>query len=82
MTDPAEPSAAQVLDAARRAFERGDYREVRRKLRPLLAGELEVEQRAEAEELLSRLRPDPFMAYLLLLCTLLLLAATLFAYRG
>jgi hypothetical protein len=75
-----EPSAHLAL--ARAALESGNFREVRRLVGPLLSTLPSGPERQEAEELWSRIQPDPWMSYLLVLSLLLLLAVTAFAYSS
>jgi len=75
-----EPSS--TLAQARAAFDQGNFAEVRRLVGPLLASLPSGSERDEAEELWSRIQPDPWMSYLLAVSLLLLLAVTLFAYSS
>ena len=54
---PGEPEA-RILADAERAFERGDYAQVRASLRGLLAGAPSEGARRDAEALLGRTAPD------------------------
>jgi hypothetical protein len=74
--------SSSVLEQAKAAFDRGNYAEVRRLVGPLLSSLPSCSERDEAEELWSRIQPDPWMSYLLVLSLLLLLAVTLFAYSS
>jgi len=76
MTQP--PSEA--LEQARAALEGGNYAEVRRLLRPLADEQAGSPEQEEAQALLARIEPDPWIGYLLLLTFLLLCAVTAFAY--
>jgi hypothetical protein len=71
-----EPNVAH----ARAAFDRGNYADVRRTLRPLLASLPDGPDRDEAEELWARIQPDPWMSYLLFLSLLLLVAVTVYSF--
>lgn len=77
MTEP-----GSTLARARAAFDQGNFAEVRRLVGPLLSSLPSGSERDEAEELWSRIQPDPWMSYLLALSLLLLLAVTLFAYSS
>jgi hypothetical protein len=74
--------SSSALEQAKAAFERGNYAEVRRLVSPLLASLPNGDERDEAEELWSRIQPDPWMSYLLVLSLLLLVAVTAFAYSS
>lgn|SRR5690606_4894605 len=76
------PPESTALESARLAFERGNYAEVRRLLRPLLAELPAGPERDDAEELWARIAPDPWMSYLLLLSLLLLVAVTVYVYAS
>lgn len=76
-SDKAEPLAAMA-----RAFERGDYCEVRR-LGAAVAESAEDEAiRERARAWVDRTRPDPLVRYLLLLTFILLVGVTIFAYSS
>lgn len=70
-----EPTAEQqkLLDA-RLCVERGDYAAARATARGLLATAVSDDVRKEAEEILSRLRPDRAAIYLTLGCLAFFLA--------
>ncbi len=69
------------VHAAERAYDRGDYAETRRLARSVLEGEASTEEKARAEELLGRLRPDRAAIGLLVACLLLFLLV-LSTYAG
>jgi hypothetical protein len=73
-------AANPSLEQARAAFARGNYAEVKRTLRLLLAELPDGPEREQAEELWSRLHPDPQLTYVLVLALLLLIAITVYAY--
>jgi hypothetical protein len=74
--------AGSSLEQARSAFQRGNYAQVRRLLRPLLETMPTGPEREQAEDLWTRIQPDPWLTYLLVLSLLLLVAVTAYAYSS
>jgi hypothetical protein len=74
-------SRATHLQLVQRAFDRGNYREVRRLVAKMREREPSAADTQAAVDLLHRTQPDPLVKYLLLLSALLLLAVTVFSYR-
>jgi len=82
MSNVVDVPAIARLETARGAFDDGDYAEVRRLLGPLLETLPSGPEREQAEELWTRIQPDPWMSYLLVLSLLLLVAVTAYAYSS
>jgi hypothetical protein len=69
------------LEAAERAYDRGDFAESRRFARQVLQSDAPAPEKIRAEEILSRLAPD--RAALVLLAACLLLFVVIFvSYAG
>jgi hypothetical protein len=69
------------LEAAEKAYERGDISATRRLARAVVAGDGSPTEKARATELLGSLRPDRAALGLLLACVVLLLLV-LVRYAG
>jgi len=61
------------LQAALRAYDRGDFAETRRLARSILSGDAPTTDKAQAAEILARLRPDRANVGLLVACLVLFL---------
>ncbi len=69
------------LEAAERAYERGDYAETRRRARAVLAGEATPEEEIRARQLLGRVSSDRAVLILLAACLVFFLVILL-SYTG
>ncbi len=65
---------SRELEAAERAYDRGDFAEVRRCARAVLASDASAPDKIRAHDLLSRLAPDRAALVLLAACVLLFIA--------
>lgn len=82
LANGARSERERALAAAARAFELGNYAEVRRLTPPLFATAEDPATAHAARALFERTRPDPLVSYLLALGLALLVAVTIFAYAA
>jgi hypothetical protein len=73
--------AVSDLEAAERAYDRGDFAETRLRARAVLASDAPAPDKVRADELLARLTPDRNALVLLAAC-LLLFVLIFVSYAG
>jgi hypothetical protein len=73
------PPDAQLTELAR-AFERGDFREVRRRAEHVIAHAESARVRDAAREIRRRIDPDPLVRWLILVTAALLVFLVLWTY--
>lgn len=76
-----EQNPTPTLDAAHRAFDRGDFREANRLARALVQDAADDAARAAAETLRARLRLDPAIVYVTLACVALFVGVVVATLR-